>query len=248
MESKLQTPQTAHPSGFPPFPGPDSPPRRKPAGRKPLPGIDSPLCAQVLLKVVRAACPKLNSRLNALPDPRVQPMCLYSAAHLWWHVIATFLSRKGSRNGFDQQRQSGQAPWNMGLLCGQSAQDGRFSGEPSVTCSDNAARHASRVDSEAVAQIPLLLWRDLLARRLFDGARLFGRWYVLVLDGTVKEKCRQGFGQGGKSSTNGVRYRYVLQASVLGPKGTLFPLLHEEMDVLDPLADKEDCELKSFCA
>ncbi len=173
-------------------------------------------------------------------------MCLYSAAHLWWHIIATFLSRKGSRNGFDEQRQSGQAAWNMGLLCGQSPRDVRFNGEPSVTCSDNAARHASRVDSEAVAQIPVGLWRDLLERRLFDGARLFDRWYVLILDGTVKEKCRQGFSQGGKSSTNGARYRYVLQASVMGPNGTLFPLMHEEMDMLDPQADKEDCELNSF--
>lgn len=60
-------------------------------------------------------------------------MCLYTAAHLWWHIIATYLSRKGSRNAFDEQRQSGQAAWNMGLLCGQSAEDPRFDGEPTVT-------------------------------------------------------------------------------------------------------------------
>jgi hypothetical protein len=41
-------------------------------------------------------------------------MCLYAAAHLWWQIIATCLSRQGSRNGFDQQRQSGEAAWNMG--------------------------------------------------------------------------------------------------------------------------------------
>jgi len=196
--------------------------------------------------VVRAVFPKLNAWLNALPDPRVQEMCRYAAAHLWWHIIATFLSRKGSRNGFDEQRQSGQAAWNLGLLCGQSAEDPRFAGQPTVTCSDNAAYHASRVDPELVAQIPVLMFHDLLARRTFDHARLFGRWYRLVLDGSVKEKCRQGFEEGGKSSTNGARYRYVLQASVMGPEGTLFPLMHEEMDVYDPVADKEDCELKSF--
>ncbi len=173
-------------------------------------------------------------------------MCLYTAAHLWWHIIATYLSRKGSRNGFDEQRQSGQAAWNMGLLCGQSAEDPRFNGQPTVTCSDNAAHHAARVDPAVVAQIPVLMFRQLLARRLFDEARLFDRWYRIVLDGSVKEKCRQGFQEGGKSSTNGARYRYVLQASVMGPAGTLFPLLHEEMDMHDPVADKEDCELKSF--
>ena len=56
----------------------------------------------------------------------------------------------------------------------------------------------------------------------------------MVVDGSVKEKCRAGFAQGGKSSTNGARYRYVLQLSVVGPEGTLFPLMHEEMDVHDP--------------
>jgi hypothetical protein len=196
--------------------------------------------------VVRAVFPRLNARLNALPDPRKRQMCLYTAAHLWWHVIATFLSRKSSRNGFDEQRQSGQAAWNMGLLCGQSAEDSRFDGQPTVTCSDNAAYHASRVDPEAVAQIPVLMFHDLLERRTFDNARLFGRWYRIVLDGSVKEKCRAGFEEGGKSATNGARYRYVLQASVMGPEGTLFPLMHEAMDVHDPVADKEDCELKSF--
>ncbi len=196
--------------------------------------------------VVRAVFPRLNAWLNALPDPRAQQMCLYTAAHLWWHIIATYLSRKGSRNGFDEQRQSGQAAWNMGLLCGQTAEDPRFQGEPTVTCSDNAAHHASRVAPEAVAQIPVLMFRDLLERRLFDEARLFERWYRIVLDGSVKEKCRQHFEQGGKSCTNGERYRYVLQASVMGPAGTLFPLMHEEMDLHDPLADKEDCELSCF--
>ena len=173
-------------------------------------------------------------------------MCRYTAAHLWWQILATFLSRKGSRNGFDQQRQSGQGAWNLGLLCGQTAEDPRFNGQPAVTCSDNAAYHASRVDPQIVAQIPVLMFRDLLERRTFDQARLFDRWYVLIADGSVKEKCRVGFTQGGKSCTNGARYRYVLQLSVVGPQGTLFPLLHEEMDMHNPHTDKEDCELKSF--
>lgn len=190
--------------------------------------------------------PRLNRWLNELPDPRFQPMCLYAAAHLWWHILAMFLSRSGSRNAFDQSRQFGEAAWNLGELCGQSAEDPRFQGQPSVTGSDNAARHANRVDPTAVAQIPVLMFHDLLDRRLFDGARLFDRWYVMVLDGSVKEKCRQGFGEGGKGSTDGARYRYVLQLSVLGPEATLFPLMHEEMDLHHPETQKEDCELNCF--
>jgi hypothetical protein len=199
-----------------------------------------------MVRTVRTAFPRLNAWLNHLPDPRCQVMCLYTAAHLWWQILATFLSRGGSRHAFDQQRQSGQAAWNLGELCGQTSEDPRFAGQPSVTCSDNAAYHASRVDPESVAQIPLLMFHDLLERRTFDGVRLLDRWYVMVVDGSVKEKCRKGFEADGKTATNGARYRYVLQLSVLGPEGTLFPLMHEEMDVHDPEAQKEDCELKSF--
>ena len=195
---------------------------------------------------MRAACPRLNRWLNELPDPRCQPLCRYTGAHLWWHVLGTFLSRSGSRNAFDEQRQAGEAPWNMGALCDQTAEDPRFAGQPTVTCSDNAARHAGRVDPAAVAQIPVRMLRDLLARRLFEGARLFDRWYVLVVDGSVQEKCRRGFAAGGKTATNGARYRYVLQISILGPQGTLFPLLHEAMDVHHPQTEKEDCELQCF--
>lgn len=203
------------------------------------------MTAQGLVRVVRALFPRLNSWFNQLPDPRLAPMCVYSAAHLWWQILGTFLSRQGSRNGFDQQRLSGALPWNMGALCGQGPQDGRFGGQPRVTCSDNAARHARRVAPECVAQILLFMFRALLERRFFDGARLAQRYYLVVLDGTVKEKCRRGFEAGGKSSGS-ARYRYVLQASVIGPAGTLFPLMHEEMDGHNPATPKEDCELKSF--
>jgi hypothetical protein len=134
-------------------------------------------------------------------------MCVCVAAHLWWQIIATFLSRKGSRNGYDEQRQSGPAAWNMRALCGRAPEDPRFDGPPTVAGSDNAALHASRVDPEWVAPIPVLMFPDLLERRTFDGVRIFDRWHVMVVDGSVKEKCRQGFPEGGKSSTGGARCR-----------------------------------------
>jgi hypothetical protein len=198
------------------------------------------------VRVIRAVFPQFNHWLEALPDPRCLVMCVFSGAHLWWQILATFLCRQGSRNGFDQQRHSGMAPGNFGALCGQGPEDPRFQGSPRITCSDNAAGHARRVDPDQVAQIPVLMVRTLLARRLLERARLFEGWYLLVIDGTVKEKCRRGFTQDGKSSRGTARYRYVLQASVIGPAGTLFPLMHEEMDMHNPVTQKEDCELASF--
>src|SRR5512139_166238 len=127
MDPKLSPPQTPHSPSDPSLASPDPQPHRKPAGRKPLKGMDEPLSAQALVRTVRAGTPRLNHWLNdLLPDPRRQERCLYSAAHIWWEVIGTFLARKGSRHGFDQQRHSGQAAWNLGALCGQSPEDPRF--------------------------------------------------------------------------------------------------------------------------
>lgn len=173
-------------------------------------------------------------------------MCRYSSAHLWWQPLGTFLSRAGSRHAYDQTRNTGATPWNVGQLCGQRADDPRFAGQPTVTCSDNAARHAGRVAPEAVAEIPLGMIRTLLQRRLFDGTRLFEHWYVLVVDGTLQEHCRKGFEADGKTGVAGARYRYVLQVLLLGPDGTAFPVMHEAVDVHDPVREKEDCELTAF--
>jgi hypothetical protein len=195
---------------------------------------------------VRGCFPRLNDWLNQLPDPRCQAMCLYTSAHLWWHVLLLFLARAGSRNAFDQTRNTGATPRNLGELCGQAASDPRFAGQPTVTCSDNAARHARRVDPRQVEEIPLKMIRLLLQRRGFDDARLFDHWYVLIVDGTVREKCRQGFAADGKTGSGSARYRYVLQVLILGPDGKGFPFMHEAVDMHDPVADKEDCELNAF--
>jgi len=174
-------------------------------------------------------------------------MCRYSAAHIWWSGTLMFLARAGSRNAFDQDRNSGQAAHNMGQFCGQMADDPRFEGEPLITCSDNLTHHLKRVDPTEVQGIPTELSQELLTRRVFDPARLLGCWYILVFDGTVQELCRKGFEEGGKSGgRGGARYRYVVQCGLLGPGNTFFPLMHEHADMHDLDAEKEDCEINAF--
>ncbi len=173
-------------------------------------------------------------------------MCLYTGSHLWWEVLGTFLSRKGSLNGFDQQRNSGQAAWNMGLLCGQSPEDSRFDGQPTVTCSDNAAHHANRVDPDAVAQIPVFIFHGLLERRLFDHARLFDRWHLMVLDGSVKEKCRQGFNQAPSLPPKPPATAISSNSRSSAPKARFCRSCTKRWMLVNPETEKEDCELNAF--
>jgi len=158
-----------------------------------------------------------------------------------------FLVRAGSRNAFDEKRNSGAASRNMGAFCGQMADDPRFDGEPLITCSDNVTHHLHRVDAAVVQNIPTEMCEELLKRRMFESARIFDTWYCLIFDGTVQELCRKGFEDGGRSGgKGGYRYRYVLQCGILGPGNTLFPLMHEHVDMHNIEDEKEDCEIKAF--
>ena len=181
----------------------------------------------------------MNRWLDALPDPRRQDLCTYLGRHLWWQMLLTFLLREGSRNALDGDRNSGQLPENMLRLCAQAWDEQRLGQRRTITCSENAKRHASRVAVRAVARLPLLMVRRLLQMRLLDSARLFGRWWMVAIDGTLQDR-------GHASKKGEARYRYVVEAKLVGPKGTMFSLMTEFRDLRDLVRDKEDCELKAF--
>jgi len=166
-------------------------------------------------------------------------MCTYSGRHIWRQILMTFLTRGGSRNAFDGDRNSGNLPQNMALLCDTPWDEQRLGARVTVTCSGNATHHASRVATSEVATIPLRMTRRLMDMRLLDSARLFGHWWQVAIDGTLQDR-------GHDTPETEARYRYVLEAKLVGPHGTVFHLASEFMDVRDPVRDKEDCELKAF--
>jgi hypothetical protein len=180
-----------------------------------------------------------NAWLDALPDPRRQELCTYLGRHIWWQMLLTFLVRDGSRNAFDGDRNSGQWPENMLQLCAQTWDAERLGERRTVTCSQNATHHASRVAVSAVAQLLILMVQRLMAMRLLDSARLFDRWWLVAIDGTLQDRGRN-------TQAGAARYRYVVEAKLVGPQGTMFSLMTEFMDLRDPLRDKEDCELSAF--
>jgi len=213
--------------------------RRRPAGRKPGPAPDYDAYGRQLIAVVRHCFPELNAWFDALPDPRRQDLCVYLGRHIWWEITMTFLLRNGSRNGFDGDRNSGQLPENMLRICEHDWDEERLGPRRTVTCSGNATHHASRVPVSAVERIVVAMVRRLMQMRLLDDARLFGRWWMVAIDGTLQDRGRN-------TSQDIARYRYVVEAKLVGPEGTMFALMTEFEDVPDPIRDKEDCELRAF--
>ena len=110
MDQGIQTVKEINPQSHPALLGVDPPPRRKASGRRPKPCINTAVTAASVAGVSRKVFPGLNRSFSGLPDPRRQEWRRYSAAHIWWSGTLMFLTRAGSRNAFDQTRNSGQAP------------------------------------------------------------------------------------------------------------------------------------------
>lgn len=237
MGKGIPAAQTVDPQSDETVSGDRPPPRRKAAGRKPRIIEEIPAIPSSLKAVVRHCWPELNRWLNSLPDPRFQPMCRYTGAHLWWEIILMFLSRGASRHAFDVSRNLGHMPENVLELCDQDWDEDLFGVQRTVTCSDNTVHHAKRVPVSAVAQIPLAMVKRLMNMRMLDAGRLFDTWWLIAIDGTVQQRA----GKKGRK-----RWRMALEARLIGPYGLELPLMVEFLDMRDPIRDKEDCELRGF--
>ncbi|MDY0020823.1 MAG: hypothetical protein RBT47_12575 [Anaerolineae bacterium] len=184
--------------------------------------------------------PELNAWLDAMPDPRVLAMCTYSFRHVLWQGIATFLLRNGSRNAFDADRNSGVLPGNMLAICGETWDTERLGERRTVTCSGNTVTQLARVPTAGLARLPLLVARRLMQMRAIDGGRLFGQWWLVAIDGTLKDRGR-------RTRDDAPRYRYVVEAVLIVlPLGLRIPLMSEFRDMRAPVLEKEDCELNAF--
>lgn len=167
-------------------------------------------------------------------------MCTYSFRHVLWQGIATFLLRGGSRNAFDADRNSGALPDNMLALCSETWDRERLGERRTVTCSGNVVTQLARVATKELAVLPLRLVRRLMEMRALDRGRLFGHWWLVAIDGTLRDR-------GHRTRSEATRYRYVVEAVlVVLPLGLRIPLTSEFHDMRDPVREKEDCELNAF--
>lgn len=237
MGTGVQTAKTAYPQRNETVSGDHSRIHRKPAGRKPKTIEEIPPIIDMLMSLIRHCWPELNRWLNDLSDPRLAAMCRYSGAHIWWEIIMTFLTRGGSRNALDVQRNMGLFPENIMRICDQQWDEDRLGEKRTVTCSENAIHHADRVETSEVEGVLLKMVRRLMSMRMLDAGRLFDNWWCVAMDGTLQQRT-------GKKGHK--RWRMVLEARLIGPCGIELPLMVEFLDVHDPVRDKSDCELRGF--
>jgi len=243
MGSRTQKAQVSYSKSNSKVSGHHPKPYCSPAGRRPVSCVEHRLLSHTFKAFIAGKFGHLTGLFNSLPDLRDAVCCRYSPAEFVWTLLLMFLSRMGSRNQLDAQRNLGDLPEAVAWLSGRASEDIPADGQRRVSCSDNIIRFLKQLAPAHLEAIELAIVKDLLQNRIFDSSRVFGRYHRIVIDGSVREKCRKNFEQGGKSNGAG-RYRYVLQASLL-LLGHPIPLMQEYIDVTDPVMEKEDCEINA---
>ena len=212
-------------------------------GRRPSPCIEIEELGGSFVAFVKDKFSYLSPKFNKLTDSRDSTRCRYTPAELIWAALLMFLVRFGSRNQMDAQRNVGALPKAIASFAGRTLSDMPVDRQQLTSCSDNIMRFLTTLPTEELEEIELCIIKILIQSRLFDGSRVFDRYYCIIIDGSIREKCRKGFEHDGKTHA-GCKYRYVLQASIV-LFGHPIPLMQEHMDMVNPETEKEDCEINA---
>ncbi|NLE66423.1 MAG: hypothetical protein GX608_03285 [Lentisphaerae bacterium] len=189
------------------------------------------------MSTIRGKFPFISGAFNAVDDPRAPERILYTPATLLWTLTLGFLTRCGSRNAMDADRNDEGYARTVAALSGQDWwPEGERLTAPCTGTACGFLEHVAPADLEGILTETVY---TLVRRKQLDWARL-GGCFAVAVDGTKQENCRAGH------TVDGRDMRMALEAKLVGPDGLALPLLTEPVDQYDDERGKHDCELKAF--
>jgi hypothetical protein len=203
----------------------------------------------VFVQTVRHFFPSLNDWLQALPDSRSQPLCVYPTRFLaWWGILLYVLQLSSRRQlDFKLDARGTQVLANVNRLAGTQQNTRPVHG--------TLDHYIGHVGPAGFAQLRTRLVRQLIRNKVLEAARLLGH-LVVTLDATGMYYFRQRHCEHCLTQRHGETTIYlhnVLEAKVLGPSELLFSIGSEFIRNADagssartPEAVKQDCERNAF--
>jgi len=155
-------------------------------------------------------------------------------------VIMMFVFKKGSRNAFNNERESDEFVRNYEKIFGV-----RF---PSMDTADEIMRKISESCSE---KLKIKLVRILIKKKVFHKNRILGKYFFIVIDGshvmTVNEgHCEHCLKRTSEKSGKTTYFHNVVEAKLVTENGFSISLATEWVENPQGDYDKQDCELKAF--
>jgi len=178
--------------------------------------------------------------MDGLRDPRDPNRIVYPARCLAWTGLLVFLLKLGSRRQIRFELDSPQALENLNRLAG-CRQD-------RVPHGDTLNYFVGRLAPGELAGLRRRMVNRLIRMKVLDGGRLLGH-FLVVIDGTGQLFFRRRHCPHCLERTVGGQtqyYHHVLEAKLVTPDGLAISIGTEFIENADPMASKQDCELKAF--
>ena len=197
-----------------------------------------------LLKVIRRFFPDLLSLLKQIRDPRDQRYITYQSQVLLMTRILSSIFYISSMRKTSEEFNCSKAIENIGYLCGQELKE--------LPYWETINDYLKRVRPEELQETVCRLVKRLVRSRAFERARIRGKHWQIIIDGTQlyssrekpDGKCLHRVHNRGTEKEYTEYYYYVLEAKImLHPK--IYVSIMTEFAESQEEAEKQDCELKA---
>lgn len=200
-----------------------------------------------LARLIRHFFPGLLPMIKELPDHRNQSYVTYPAAVLLMTRILSSIFYISSMRKTSEEFNSDTVIENIWFLCREEPAE-------ELPYWETINRYLKRLDPEMLQGIVCQLCRRLLRSRAFEGNRIRGKYWQVIVDGTRLHSSRGELD--GKSlyrvHNRGTKeeyrenYYYVVEAKLVLHPGVVVSLMTEFVENTDgEEAKKQDCERKA---
>jgi hypothetical protein len=172
-------------------------------------------------------------------DTRGKQGCEYLIVEILFGGLSMFLLKEGSRNQFNNQRQSKNFSDNYKQIF-----------EMSLPHQDTVAAVIKQLNSKELDEIKMKLMSNLFEQKWLRSERLFDKYYYIAVDATGIQSFKERHCEHclTKTSKNGTTtfFHYVLEAKLVTKSGFALSLASEWIENPAGEFDKQDCERKAF--
>lgn len=198
-----------------------------------------------LVKIIKHFFPQLLSMLKKVSDPRNQSYITYSGHVLLMVRILSSIFYISSMRKTSEEFNSDIMIENIGYLCGQELIE--------LPYWETINNYLEKTDPEELQGIVNELVRHLIRCKAFNDARIRGKYWQIIIDGTQIYSSRKELDghylyrvhNKGTEKEYKEYYYYLLEAKLVLRDNVCVSIMTEFVENREGEAEKQDCELKA---
>ena len=198
-----------------------------------------------LVRLIRHFFPDLISQLKGVTDQRHQSYIRYeNHVLLMTRILASIFYISSMRKASEELNKE-EVIANMGYVCGRELEE--------LPYWETINLYLEKVPDQELQEMNCNLVKQLLRSRAFESARIRGRYWQVIVDGTQLASSRKELDGGclyrihrrGTEEEYREYYYYVLEAKLYLHENIYVSIMTEFVENKDSEAEKQDCERKA---